>query len=45
MEKSLTESEMVVLAKLVASEQDYWGGYTTYVFECLEDYMASFKNL
>lgn len=35
---------MVVLAKLVASEQDYWG-YTTYVFECLEDYMASFKNL
>lgn len=37
MEKSLTESEMVVLAKLVASEQDYWG-YTTYVFECLEKY-------
>lgn len=35
---------MVVLAKLVASEQDCWG-YTTYVFECLEDYMASFKNL
>ena len=29
---------MIVLVKLVASNLDFFG-YTTYVFECLEEYM------